>query len=176
MTASVQGSICAAVMLVAIFVFVIMLIRTKKRLPAGDSAIGNLRRDELEAGGVRRELERLMVDIETMCREVTARLDTKIRVLNELIMEADGKIAQLKRVSAKSAPEKPADSPAAKAEESAPPEKPPETQTESIESDPRFKRIFEMADAGADLVAISRETGTPKGEIKLILDLRNRRQ
>ena len=45
-----------------------------------------------------------------------------------------------------------------------------------IESDPRFSKIYSLADSGEDLVTIARETGMTKGEIKLVLGLRERKR
>src|SRR5687767_8892533 len=47
------------------------------------------------AGGAREELERLLTEIQDLSREHIARLDTKIRMLNQLLLECDQKKREL---------------------------------------------------------------------------------
>ncbi|MHC4663706.1 MAG: DUF6115 domain-containing protein [Planctomycetota bacterium] len=195
MELEVQDWIGVAALAVAILALTIMVFRTRGRIRERSESSENFRRDAAEAGSVRRELDQLLVDIEAMCREITAKLDTKMRVINELITQADERIEKLRSINAEnqasepmSTPENakedvPAENSMRKVEinndsgEKSEPEKmidAPLKDSESIDTDPRFSRIFEMSDAGADIITIAKETGMPKGEIKLVLGLRRR--
>jgi hypothetical protein len=193
----VQQWIGVAALIIALFALLAMLLRTRKRIADLGSTYHDPDKDRTKTHMVRRELEQLLVDIEAMCRDITARLDTKIRVLNELLIEADDKINELEKVEPKNIPD--AEENEKKTKEPKKPETEPDTSSAAIpdnseqvepkptkepepevadkplENDPRFEKIFKLADSGADLVSIARETGMPKGEIKLILGLRKRK-
>ncbi|TET35608.1 MAG: hypothetical protein E3J72_10690 [Planctomycetota bacterium] len=193
-----QQWIGVAALIIALFALLAMLLRTRRRIADLGSTYHDPDEDRTQTHTVRRELEQLLIDIEAMCRDITARLDTKIHVLNELLIEADDKINELEKVEPKSPPDAKT-SEKSTSERKKPQAGPdvssvvipdsgeqvePEPATEAkqdgtdkpLEDDPRFEKIFKLADSGTDLVSIARETGMPKGEIKLILGLRNRKK
>jgi len=102
----------------------------------------------------RESVDKLLVELTEVGREVTARLDTKIRVLNRVIEEADERIATLEKL---------------------------QTRTEErASSDPpgfsplleRHARVFELAEEGKSPVDIAQALSMEPGEIEFILQLR----
>lgn len=128
------------------------------------------------------ELEVRLYDI---YRELDARVETKIHVLNELILQADARIAELRKlesvtiglVNRKSAPQAPDGNPDQRLviELDGGPDSPP-TQPAAPFGPDRFSDIYALADSGLSNLQISLQTSRPPGEIELILGLRRRRQ
>lgn len=108
------------------------------------------------AGGAREELERLLTEIQDLSREHIARLDTKIRMLNQLLLECDQKQRDLEALLGKApaaeAAAKPA--PAGRA------------------SNPLHDQVYSLQDSGKEVLDICAATGLEKGEVELILGLR----
>lgn len=125
-----------------------MLILATRRRP---SVPGLFAREEHQHA--REQLGRLLTDMQDLSREHIARLDTKTRMLQQLLGEADAKIRDLRAAIDRSAP-------------AAPPQQP------SKPSNPLHERVYALADGGATPDAICAETGLEKGEVELILGLR----
>lgn len=104
---------------------------------------------------VRESLDEIFVKLQEFSRESLSRLDTRIRMLNELLTRADAKIAELKKLqeSRPAAPEAPAGKPA----------------------NPLHEKIYRLADEGKTLLQITDATGLQRGEIELVLGLREKR-
>lgn len=103
-------------------------------------------------------LERLVVEIREAAREELARMDTQMRLLQQLLAECDRKTKELRSLL---------EGPAAGAT-TAPP-----TSTASVRpSHPLHDQVYALRDAGRDIADISATTGLEKGEIELILGLR----
>jgi hypothetical protein len=99
----------------------------------------------------RAELERLLTEIQDLSREHIARLDTKIRLLNQLLLDCDRKQRELeaflaRAASGPSAPARPAN--------------------------PLHDQVYSLHDGGKNLLEICEATGLEKGEVELILGLR----
>src|SRR5262249_48366589 len=105
------------------------------------------------AGGTREELERLLTEIQDLSREHIARLDTKIRMLNQLLLECDQKKRELEELLAKAGGTAPAPAP-------------------GKASNPLHSQVYSLQDAGKDIQDICEATGLEKGEVELILGLR----
>ncbi len=105
----------------------------------------------LSEAPARAELERLLTEIQDLSREHIARLDTKIRLLNQLLLDCDRRQRDLEALLARPLP----------AAASSP--RPP---------NPLHERIYSLHDAGKDLIEICGATGLEKGEVELILGLR----
>ena len=108
------------------------------------------------AGGAREELERLLTEIQDLSREHIARLDTKIRMLNQLLLECDQKKRELEELLGKapSADPSPKPAPAARA------------------TNPLHDQVYSLQDSGKEILDICAATGLEKGEVELILGLR----
>ena len=155
----------------------VMLWSTRRRLVRSQ---GRRARPSLADEGVtdvRQQMERLLVELHDVSREMNARLDTKIRVLSALIRDADERIEHLeaaaKQVSTGhgSAPRPPREpSPAEGAPSDADARSAPDGPHE------RYAEIYALADKGLDAHQIARQTSTPTGEVQLILGLRAKGQ
>jgi hypothetical protein len=109
----------------------------------------------------RQELEHLLAEIQDLSRDHIARLDTKIRLLTQLLADADQKKRELDALLERAAalPRPPDATPAP----SPRPAKP---------ANPLHDRVYTLQDAGKDVGDICRATGLEKGEVELILGLR----
>lgn len=104
--------------------------------------------------GPRVELEQLLAEIQDISRQQIAKLDTKIRVLNQLLLECDQKKKEIEELLRRSGgPAPPA----------AAPSRPP---------NPLHSQVYSLQDTGKDLGEICSATGLEKGEVELILGLR----
>ncbi len=100
------------------------------------------------------ELEELLEQIEAISRETNARLDTKIKVLEALVRQADERIAMLEAAGGSTL--EPGSGSAGADEE-------------------RFAEIYGLADDGRTAEEIARTTGMLAGEVELVLGLREGR-
>ena len=117
---------------------------------------------------MREQIDDMIVKLDDIGREVYAKLDNKIRVLNRLIEEADEKIKKLEALRAQT-PEtkaKAAETAAKPAEAASAPANP------SGAEKGKYATVYALADAGQSVVSISRQTGLQPGEIELLLELR----
>jgi DNA-directed RNA polymerase specialized sigma24 family protein len=113
------------------------------------------------------EVARWEVQMHETARELSGQLDSKMRVLQALIAEADRAAARLEAAAAKS-PEA--------VEQPAPPDTEPTTQAEVLKSARRRQEeIYTLADYGLDAAEIARRVGSPVGEVELILGLREKK-
>lgn len=131
--------------------FLMTLLRGRRRMsmPASRERIESLREQrDLEEG-----LERVLIELQDMSRKNIAILDTKMRLLQQLIVDADARIRTLRG-------EAPA--PAASPAPSSP----------GGARDELHQKVFDMADRGLDAHQIGRELSLERGEIELILGLR----
>ena len=150
-TSSTTGILLIALVIAALFVAVI-LPRLRRRQDGPRESLGSF---GSTTGGAREELERLLTEIQDLSREHIARLDTKIRMLNQLLLECDQKKRELEALLAKAGPNAP--------EKSAPPPK---------AANPLHDQVYSLQDSGKELLDICAATGLEKGEVELILGLR----
>ncbi|KAF0240504.1 MAG: hypothetical protein FD180_4900 [Planctomycetota bacterium] len=101
----------------------------------------------------RESMEALFVQLQEFSREMLAKLDMKVRVLNELLTRAEARIEELKRLSAPGTLAAPS------------PSKP---------ANPLHEKVFRLADGGRASADIAVETGLERGEVELILGLRGK--
>ncbi len=104
---------------------------------------------EAESGEqeLRRTMERLLLELEELSREISGRIDTKMKTLEVLIRQADERIQALEGAM-------------------------PEGGKSIREAASRYKEIYELADSGTSLEEIASRTGIQSGEVELILSLR----
>jgi hypothetical protein len=115
---------------------------------------------------VARVADDLEVKLYNTFRELNARLENKIQVLNDLIIESDSKIRRLEQLQEKKvASANPTVLPIDR-DTVAPPLPPSE----------RFAEIYQMEDRGMTPAEISQRVDQSLAEIQLILGLRNRRK
>ena len=112
---------------------------------------------------IRDDIDQLIVNLQDISRENIAKLDNKIRVLNQLVIEADMKVKELTLLLKTT--QNGAISP---------------TKTERNSNprpiNPLHEKVFKCADNGMDVITICSETGLEKGEVELILSMRQLNQ
>lgn len=126
---------------------------------------------------VNREVGNLLLDLQAAAREITGQIDTRCRLLEAVIRDADRKIARLEKLSGPSA------GPSTSASRldvtvgddsevnAALPDSPGDRRGDSL-----HERVYTHAEQGLNPVAIARKVGRPTGEVELILSLRPARQ
>lgn len=151
---STSATVWIVLIISALFVAVV-LPRLRRRKDGAQETLGSF---GASAGGAREELERLLTEIQDLSREHIARLDTKIRMLNQLLLECDQKKRELEDVLGRAGGAAPA--PLAP---TAPPSRP---------ANPLHSQVYTLQDSGKELLDICAATGLEKGEVELILGLR----
>jgi hypothetical protein len=146
------GSFWIILVVAAMFIAVV-LPRLRRRRDGPAETLGTF---GASAGGAREELERLLTEIQDLSREHIARLDTKIRMLNQLLLECDRKKRELEELLGKG----PGPSTAAAPKAAARP------------ANPLHDQVYTLQDSGTELLDICAATGLEKGEVELILGLR----
>ncbi|MEM9251346.1 MAG: hypothetical protein AAGB29_03255 [Planctomycetota bacterium] len=156
--------------IVLVIAYLFISIRAKRRRSATDpslSATEQIERNR-QLKGMRGDLETIMVEIEQMAKRVGHQLDAKATRLEQLINEAELKIAQLDR--AQNGHDSPADdSPPASASSN---DATPAPASDESQDDDRRRRIYALADAGHDAHEIALELNEMPGTVELILNLR----
>ncbi len=138
-----------------------------------DSAVG-------QGASVKRDMERLLVELEELSRKINSQVDTKFAKLEQSISDADRRISAMrilidecKRVSANvdtPAAAEPQEEDASKESTDSPPD--PAVQSPAAPPDPLRQKIYALADEGLSAPEIARQLNEPIGEIELILNLR----
>mgnify|MGYP000048561552 CR=1 FL=1 len=123
---------------------------------------------------VEREFQNLLVEMAEMSRQISAQLDTRSEKLNLLVIEADAKIAELRSLQGQvsesgSRAANPLHAVAEAADRNGlQGEEPPSDQR-----DPRHYEIYALAEQGLPAQEIARRLDRHRGEVELILALRN---
>src|SRR5258706_11416087 len=97
------------VLIVSALFVAVVLPRLRRRGANPQETLGTF---GASAGGAREELERLLTEIQDLSREHIARLDTKIRMLNQLLLECDQKKRELEALLGRTGTPAPAEKPA----------------------------------------------------------------
>lgn len=160
----------------AIILFTLMRAKRKQleQQQKKQSSLGGSGQTPEQRG--RQSVERLAVDLEETARSVSALLDTKIRVLDKLIRDADERIARLEKLEGHQAG---APTPAAATAQTPPPaDHAPETRAPEPEHGQlsHHAHIYSLADQGLSVQEIAEATGHPCGEVELVLSLRKIKQ
>lgn len=129
---------------------------------------------------VERQMQGLLVEMADMARQISAQLDTRAARLEDLIRQADERLAAMKMGAGESEPlggrgpmELPAgDVPREPITETAAPFTGAQETPAFTVTSPEHADIYALADAGRSPVEIARELSRPRGEVELILALR----
>ncbi|QDU63840.1 hypothetical protein Pan216_47210 [Planctomycetes bacterium Pan216] len=184
------------------FLIIVLLLRgTRRRKASKNTNHMNDLRKQMAAQRADESATQLKVELQELFREMNARIDTKMHVLNELILDAERKIKELRQLQDESALGRDDEAeedrepvvvemdrsvlmgPAARAAKlAATPEPdlslPAESEPEESDQEPkdRYAIIYKLADDGMTPAEICEATGQARGEVELILGLRRRRQ
>jgi hypothetical protein len=119
------------------------------------------------------ELQALLADLEETSRRLTAQLDNRHTRLEQLVAEADAKIAKLESLLKHGAEAATSPGPTVAIEaQSALERLRQERSAPPPEVDPAYQPIYALADRGKSPREIAQELGRQPGEIELILALR----
>jgi hypothetical protein len=121
------------------------------------------------AAQAREMCEAMIADLARTAREVNAQLETRIRVLECLIRQADERIARLGGTAGDEPQRAPADG-------AAPPSAPRSAPSapEPVE-EARHAPVYRLAEEGLSVREIAQRTGLGQGEVELLLNLRRGR-
>jgi hypothetical protein len=142
------------ILLVAALFFAIIVPRLRRRRNAPPDRPGTFGEPGAHA---RDELEHLLAEIQDVSREHIAKLDTKIRLLNHLLMECDQKKKELETLLGRAV-----NAGMSKLEPPSPPRP----------ANPLHDQVYALVDSGKNVFDICAATGLEKGEVELILGLR----
>ena len=123
--------------------------------------------------GATRDVEKAMVELEQLARQIHGRIDTRFAKLEMIIRDADERIATLSRLASTSGGGSAGGSALDVTLELQKPGVPESRPDPS--GDRRHNAIYRMADGAMSAADIARETGKTTGEIELILALRKTR-
>ena len=151
-SSSPMTSVILIALVVAALFIAVVLPRLRRRQDGPRNVLGSF---GSSAGGAREELERLLTEIQDLSREHIARLDTKIRMLNQLLLECDQKKRELEALLGKTG---------AAAE--------PAPKAPGRSTNPLHDQVYSLQDSGKEILDICAATGLEKGEVELILGLR----
>ncbi len=207
-----QGKSSSLLLLVAIVIIVFILFSRAQRQASGGlkrrSPFGSPLEPDGKAAHSQQSPDAMVqweVEMHETARQLSARLDSKMGALEQLIHEADRAAARLEAALAAARPERssaktmtidPEAAGQAAEERSL---GPPPSQADALRSagavpakplvgdptettvptrladDRRYEEIYTLADYGLDTGEIAQRVGTPVGEVELILSLRNKR-
>jgi hypothetical protein len=143
-----------------VLIYMIMRNNRRKKDPLDrPSQFGSLSSQR----AVERQMQNLLVELSDMARQMSAQLDTRAARLEQLIADADERIAKL-RMSPPVEPQ-PLQHPTLKLASTDEPASAP---------DPRHADVYSLADQGRSPLEIAQQLNRPRGEIELILALRAR--
>ena len=163
--ASVFANVLMVVGVLILLFIVVVNVRRKSMDVGALDPREKIERDR-QKRGTRDDLRTMMVELDELTRQFSAQLDAKSVKLEQLIREADQRIAQLEGRTP---------SPRDSTPEQSPVEAPAERRSSLIpnpDDDPLTTRVYELADAGHDATQISRKLDEHIGKIELILALR----
>lgn len=141
-------------------VAVFLLLYSSTRRLAGKVSFENIERKKKVADltkhyEIRNDLEKLIINLQDLSRQINGHIDTRFCKLEVLLEEADAKIKHLEELLH---------------EKITPAQH--EKKEEVEEVDPEKAMIYKLADSGKSAVEIAQELGKNTGEIELILSLR----
>jgi len=137
--------------LLLINLWLFMRLRSRRHRKAGEATSQERIERNKQLGGMRTDLEELMVEIEQMAKRLGAQLDAKAIQLEHLIEDADKKIGQARQSNATIARPQ---------------------QQPSQPSDPLARSVYELADQGVEPTDIAQKLDEHIGKVELILALR----
>jgi hypothetical protein len=155
-----RGWIALAIAMICIG-YLLFRPKFRKKDPLEKPAFGSVAQQR----SVERQMQNLLVELSEMTRQMNAQIDTRAAKLEQLIKEADQRIAALRGAETDPTKEAPAPTIASS---------PVEHVTPTFETDPRHAEIYSLADQGQGIKEIASRVGQPTGEIELILALRPR--
>lgn len=155
-----------------------MRLRSKQRKSRSLATPQEIIERNRQAHGMKGQLEELMVEVEALTRRFGVQLDAKARRLENLLSQADERIAELRELQGQ--PLRDQDGPIQNDSRSYAPN---ELQTQSdsstkpmyvepVKEDPLAQSVYQLADSGMEAQAIALELNEHVGKVELIIALR----
>lgn len=152
------GLLMAVGIMLMLFILLRRLWRRKPGAGGAEEATARERIETIRARAAERSrVDSFKLDAHEFTRQMAALLDNKAERLEQLIADADARIARLD--SSRRVGEEPIHETPARSERGG-------------SRDPMHERIYQLSDAGMGVVEIARQTGQPTGQVELILALR----
>lgn len=126
--------------------------------------------DTVSDGAARKDLAKLVKQLDELSKEVEGRLDAKCAALEQSIHNADQRIAALRTLLAA------AQSAGVQLQSANCPTSPSPQPPAHSSGDSRARRIYELADEGRTAMQIAQDLKQRIGEVELILNLRGAAQ
>lgn len=122
---------------------------------------------------VRQNLDIIFVQLQEFSRDSIARMDTKIRIMTQLLQEVDQKTRRLDALIKRAEELKAEGNPAFTSgpQTSISPQAAPQSAAYTA-----HQKVYDLYDKGFPPVEIAKELGIDRGEVELIINLRNRTQ
>ncbi len=150
-----KNSVLWIMLVVGALFFVVVVPRLRRRRSGAPPERPGTFRES--SSTMRDELERLLAEIQDLSREQIARLDTKIRLVSQLLLECDQKKKELEALLGRAV------GAGLSRLEPAPPPRP---------ANPLHDQVYALRDSGKNVLDICAATGLESGEVELILGLR----
>jgi hypothetical protein len=182
-----NGTATLVLALCAIVAMIVLLRRQQLQGRAGRELAHDQVARIREEHKLHESMDELLVQLEEVSRQVGAQVDTRFAKLEQVIRDADERIARLEDALGRSegevasrplyGPTVPTTAAAAPLQDSGRAERelPGGTGSSVKPVDPRFERVYELVDAGAPPIEVAERLELPLGEVELILDLRKLR-
>lgn len=195
------------IIIACIVVITLLLLRSQRRRAMGSSPKQYRREIDSatnQSAAIKRDMERLLVELNELARQINAQIDTKFAKLERSIADADRRITALRilinEAGGDSRSSDPIPSPLAVSDNKSNPPIHPESSESPIgvsptaapsasldwtvddagvsnsatDKDATHRRIYALADQGREPVEIARALQQSVGEVELILKLRQR--
>ena len=176
------------VMLGVLGLMLLLLLAARGRRRRSEGSPKQYRREidsaTAQSEAVRRDMEQLLVELETLSQKIGGQIDASLAKLREATQDADRRIsalrmliAECKRVSGESGAGQTNAATGMLDGSTAEAASPGQTTSASssiaaVVPGPRHQRIYELADRGLTAVQIAQELQARPGEVELILNLR----
>lgn len=172
------------VLICAVLFVMYLTFRPKKR--RDPLASQPFRTSLVQQRALERDMQNVIVELSEMTRQMSAQLETRAVKLEQLIRDADAKIAELRAAAEQAAPRMTL--PAGEFEQIATdivsadavgtgqddgdPASTPMMRIVNEHSEDRWAEVYRLGDEGLTLTEIARRLARPNGEVELILALR----
>lgn len=160
-----RNTMMAAGVLLLVAIFMLNIVRRARKAPEPTISPRERLERSKQIDGTKNDLRTMMVELEELSREFSAKLDAKSVQLRKEVREADERIAELQRLIEQAGGKPiPVGRPA--------PANPVEPVVVKSQADPLTSSVYELADAGHDAGEIAGKLGEHIGKVELILALR----
>lgn len=159
----------------AVMVVMYLTFRPKKRDPLASQPF---RTSLAQQKSLERDMQNVIVELSEMTRQMTSQLETRAAKLEQLMTDADAKLAELRSATENARPtsvDHPAEFTAIASDVITPAQTStnrPAMRLVTEHTEDRWAEVYRLGDEGLTLPEIARRLARPNGEVELILALR----